>query len=83
MFCHKMAPKIIINISNNGFCSYDTSLIPVVDTCRREGYFRTEDCSFHQTEPVNPVWGNSRCLLGEPYGTHRYTVWAECRVLVC
>jgi hypothetical protein len=22
----------------------------------------------------------SRCLLWEPYGTHRYTVWAECRV---
>jgi hypothetical protein len=29
---------------------------------------------------VNAVWGNSRCLLWEPYGSHRYTVWAECRV---
>jgi hypothetical protein len=24
------------------------------------------------------MWGNSRCLLWEPYGTHRYTVWTEC-----
>jgi hypothetical protein len=22
------------------------------------------------------LWGNSRCLLREQYGTHRYTVWA-------
>jgi hypothetical protein len=27
--------------------------------------------------------GNSRCLLWEPYGTHRHTLLAECRVLVC
>jgi hypothetical protein len=33
-------------------------------------------------QPVNAVYGNSRCLLWEPYGIHRYTVWAECRVLV-
>jgi hypothetical protein len=23
-----------------------------------------------------------RCLLWEPYETHKYTVWVECRVLV-
>jgi hypothetical protein len=34
-------------------------------------------------QPVNAVQGNSRCLLWEPYGTHRHTLWAECRVLVC
>jgi hypothetical protein len=33
----------------------------------------------YRTQPVNAVYGNSRCLLW----THRYTVWAECRVLVC
>jgi hypothetical protein len=37
----------------------------------------------YKAQPVNTAWGNSRCLLWEPYGTHRYTVWAECRVLVC
>jgi hypothetical protein len=37
----------------------------------------------YKAQPVNAVWGNSRCLLWEPYGTHRYIVWAECRVLVC
>jgi hypothetical protein len=34
-----------------------------------------------KAQPVNAVWGNSRCLLWEPYETHRYTLWAECRVL--
>jgi hypothetical protein len=33
----------------------------------------------HKAQPVNAVWGNSRCLLLEPYGTHKYTVQAECR----
>jgi hypothetical protein len=37
----------------------------------------------YKAQPVNAIWGNSRCLLREPYGTHKYTVWAECRVLVC
>jgi hypothetical protein len=37
----------------------------------------------YKVQPVNVVWGNSRCLLWEPYGTHRYTLWAECRVLMC
>jgi hypothetical protein len=34
----------------------------------------------YKAQPVNAVQGNSRCLLWEPYGTHKYTVWAECRV---
>jgi hypothetical protein len=25
----------------------------------------------YKAQPVNVVWGNSRCLLWEPYGTHR------------
>jgi hypothetical protein len=28
----------------------------------------------HRAQPVTAVWGNSRCLLWEPHGTHRYTV---------
>jgi hypothetical protein len=36
----------------------------------------------YRAEPVNAVWGNSRCLLWEPYGTHKYTLWAECRGFV-
>jgi hypothetical protein len=35
-----------------------------------------EHCAFITDQPVNGVWGNSRCLLWEPYGTHRYAVWA-------
>jgi hypothetical protein len=36
----------------------------------------------YKAQPVNAVWGNSRCLFWEPYGTHKYNVWAECRVLI-
>jgi hypothetical protein len=35
----------------------------------------------YKAQPVNAVWGNSGCLFWEPYGTHRYTVWTEYRVL--
>jgi hypothetical protein len=34
----------------------------------------------YRAQPVNAVWGNSRCLLWESYGTHKYTVGAECRM---
>jgi hypothetical protein len=27
----------------------------------------------YRDQPVKAVWGNSRCLLWEPYGTHRYS----------
>jgi hypothetical protein len=27
----------------------------------------------YEAQPVNAVWANSRCLLWEPYGTHRYS----------
>jgi hypothetical protein len=30
----------------------------------------------YRAQPVNAVWGKSRCLVCGPYGTHRYTVWA-------
>jgi hypothetical protein len=36
----------------------------------------------YKVQPVNAVWGKSRCLLWEPCGTHRYAPWAECRVLL-
>jgi hypothetical protein len=31
----------------------------------------------YKAQPVKAVWGNSRCLLREPYGTHRYTVCVQ------
>jgi hypothetical protein len=40
-------------------------------------------CLRYRAQPVNTVWGNSRCLLWEPYGTHRYSLWTERKVLVC
>jgi hypothetical protein len=33
-------------------------------------------CLRYRAQTVNAVCRNSRCLLWEPYGTHRYTVWA-------
>jgi hypothetical protein len=35
----------------------------------------------YRVQPVNAVWGNSRCLLLEPHGTYQCIVWSECRVL--
>jgi hypothetical protein len=36
------------------------------------------------TKPSRLIcWANSRCLLWEPHGTHKYSVSAECRVLIC
>jgi hypothetical protein len=36
----------------------------------------------YKAQPVNAVWRNNHCLLWEPYGTHRYTPWPVCRVVV-
>jgi hypothetical protein len=33
----------------------------------------------YKAQPVNYVWGNSLCLLWEPYLTHRYNICVECR----
>jgi hypothetical protein len=53
------------------------------DTCKLSPYFTGNTSRHHyRAQPVNAVWGNSRCLLWDPYGTQRYSVWAECRVLV-
>jgi hypothetical protein len=32
----------------------------------------------YRDQPVNVVYGNSLCLLWEPYGTHKYSMWAKC-----
>jgi hypothetical protein len=37
----------------------------------------------YRDQPVNAVWGNSRFLLWEPFGAHRYTVWTDSRVVGC
>jgi hypothetical protein len=33
-------------------------------------------CLRYKAQPVNSVRGNGRCLLWQPYGTHRYPPWA-------
>jgi hypothetical protein len=37
----------------------------------------------YKDQPVNAVQGNSRCLLWEPYGTHKYILCAEWGLLIC
>jgi hypothetical protein len=34
-------------------------------------------CLLYTDRWFNAAQGNSRCLLWEPYGTHKYTLWAE------
>jgi hypothetical protein len=35
----------------------------------------------YRTQPVNAVWGNSHCLLSEPYATHRYSSYLTGNIL--
>jgi hypothetical protein len=37
----------------------------------------------YRAQSVNAVQRKSHSLLWEPYETHKYILWAECRVLVC
>jgi hypothetical protein len=50
------------------------TILPVM--LRRVSLYLTGDTSLlrYRAQPVNAVWGNSRCLLWEPYGTHTDTV---------
>jgi hypothetical protein len=51
----------------NTLCGQKTQSVP----------HRKHIMSRYKAQPVNAVQGNSRCLLLEPYGTHKYTPWAE------
>jgi hypothetical protein len=43
------------------------------DTYNPSPYFTGNTSRLHyKAQPVNAVWWNSRRLLWEPYGTHRY-----------
>jgi hypothetical protein len=43
----------------------------------------THYVSATETTSLMRLGGNSRCLLLESHGTHKYTVWAECRNFLC
>jgi hypothetical protein len=51
----------------NTLCGQKTQSVPHRNTLRLR----------YKAKPVNAVWGNSRCLLWELYGTHKYILWAE------
>jgi hypothetical protein len=61
--------------------NYDSVIIGSVESSVK--FIKSDKISqYSKDQPVNVVYGNYRCLLWGQYETHKYTLWAECIILV-
>jgi hypothetical protein len=85
ILCYSLAPSLVIGTPMQCFkilCPR-SKLLPGCDVLAasigRRGSYLTGNTLQHpyKAQPVNAVWGNSRCLLWEPYGTHKCTLCGQ------